>query len=227
MIQDGGLPKPITYLTADEAASLDALVVRLEAATGTQIVPAIVGRADSYPEIPWKAFGLGASLAGFGLVVADYLQPQWATATTAIVHVVALLGVAAACALVAGFSPPLARLLLNHRRADGEVRQFAQSLFLQRAIFATRGRTGLLVLVSLFERRVEIVADTGFNGRVADSDWHNVIARMTPHLRRGRPFDALRDALGAVETLLTSKGFSGAGSGADELPNAAIQERGE
>jgi uncharacterized membrane protein len=26
------------------------------------------------------------------------------------------------------------------------------------------------VLVSVFERRVEIVADTGFDGRVADSD---------------------------------------------------------
>ena len=227
MIQDGGLPKPITYLTADEAASLDALVVRLEAATGTQIVPAIVGRADSYPEIPWKAFALGASLAGFGLVVSDYLRPQWVTATTAIVHVVAVLGIAATCALIAGFAPPVARLLLNQRRADGEVRQFAQALFLRRAIFATRGRTGLLVLVSLFERRVEIVADTGFDGRVADSDWHNVIARMTPHLRHRHPFEALRDALAAIETLLASKGFSGAAGGADELPNAAIQERGE
>jgi putative membrane protein len=190
-------------------------------------VPAIVGRADSYPEIPWKAFGLGASLAALGLVVSDALRPQWVTATTAIVHVVAVLGVAAACALVAGFVPPLARVLLNHRRADGEVRQFAQALFLRRAIFATRGRTGLLVLVSLFERRIEIVADTGFDGRIADGDWHNVIARMTPHLRRGHAFDALRDALGAVETLLTSKGFRPVEGAADELPNATLEERGE
>lgn len=216
----------MTYLTAEEGASLDTLVVRLEAATGVQVVPAIVGRADSYPEIPWKGFGLGASLAGFGLVIADYLNPEWVTATTAIVHVIAVVGVAAACALLAGFAAPIARLLLNHRRAEGEVRQFAQAMFLQRAIYGTRGRTGLLVLVSLFERRVEIVADAGFNGRVADADWHNIIGRMTPHLRNGRPFEALRDALTAVEALLASKGFSGA-SGADELPNAIIQERGE
>jgi putative membrane protein len=192
-----------------------------------QVVPAIVGRADSYPEIPWKAFALGASLASLALVVSDYLRPQWVTAATAIVHVIAVLGVAAACALLAGFAPPLARLLLNHRRAEGEVRQFAQSTFLRRAVFGTRGRTGLLVLVSLFERRVEIVADTGFDGRVADADWHTVIGRMTPHLRNGRPFEALRDALTAIESLLASKGFAGAPGGADELPNAAIQERGE
>jgi putative membrane protein len=202
-------------------------VVRLEAGTGIQVVPAVVGRADSYPEIPWKGFALGASLAGFGLVVSDALRPQWVTATTAIIHVVAVLGIAAAGALVAGFAPPIARLLLNQRRAEGEVRQFAQSMFLRRAIFATRHRTGLLVLVSVFERRVEIVADTGFDGRVADSDWHNIIGRMTPHLRQGHPFAALRDALGAVETLLTSKGFAAGPGGADELPNTAVQERGE
>jgi putative membrane protein len=142
-------------------------------------------------------------------------------------HVIAVLGVAAACALLAGFVPPLARLLLNHRRAEGEVRQFAQAMFLRRAVFGTGGRTGLLVLVSLFERRVEIVADTGFDGRVADADWHSVIGRMTPHLRNGRPFEALRDALTAIESLLASKRFAGAPGGADELPNATIQERGE
>jgi len=141
-------------------------------------------------------------------------------------HVIATLGVAATCALVAGFTPPLARLLLNQRRAEGEVRQFAQSMFLRRGIFGTRARTGLLVLVCVFERRVEIVADTGFDGRVADADWHNVIGRMTPRLREGRAFEAMRDALDGIESLLVSKRFEGAVDGAGELPNAIVQERG-
>jgi hypothetical protein len=50
---------------------------------------------------------------------------------------------------------------------------------------------------------------------------------MTPHLRQRHPFAALRDGARAVETLLTSKGFRGRPGGADELPNAAVQERGE
>jgi putative membrane protein len=98
-------------------------------------------------------------------------------------------------------------------------------LFLRRALYATRARTGLLVLVSLFERRIEIIADTGFDGRVSPAEWQGVIARMTPHLRDRRPFDALRDALGAVETLLAAKGFRAAGGG-NELPDAAIEEAG-
>jgi len=215
----------MTYLNADEAASLDALVVRLESATGIQIVPAIVGRADSYDEIPWAAFGLGAAFTALTLVLSDRVRPDWVTASTAATHATAVLGAGALCTLLAMFLPAIGRLLLHRRRTEVEVRQYAESLFLRRALFATRARTGLLVLVSLFERRIEIIADTGFDGRVTSAEWQQVVARMTPHLRNHRPFEALRDALTAIETLLGAKGFRGTG-GDNELPNAAIEERG-
>ncbi len=219
------MPNPVSYLTGDEAATLDALVVRLEARTGIQIVPAIVGQAGVYAEVPWKAFAIGAAFSALALVVSDYLHPTWATASTAIMHAVVVLVAGGACALAAGFVPAIARLLVRDTDEIVEVRQYAESLFLRRSLFATRARTGVLVLVSLFERRIEIVADRGLDGRVSGADWQGVIGRMTPHLRGGRAFDALRDALGAIEDLLVSKGFQ-SGGGPDELPNAAIQERG-
>jgi putative membrane protein len=215
----------MTYLNADEAASLDALVVRLESTTGVQIVPAIVGKADSYAEAPWKAFAAGSAFASLVFVVSDRLRPDWVTASTAAIHAVGVLGAGALCALLAAFVPSIARVLVHRRRTEVEVRQYAESLFLRRGLFATRGRTGVLVLVSLFEHRVEIIADAGFDGRVSAADWQAVIARMAPHLRNRRPFEALRDALGAVEALLAAKGFRGGGAD-NELPNAAIEERG-
>lgn len=200
---------------------------RLESATGVQIVPAIVGRSDSYVELPWKAFALGASLASLALVASDYFRPDWVTASTAVMHALAVLGAAAATALLAAFAPPFARLLLRDGRAQIEVRQYAESLFLKRALFATRARTGVLVLVSLFERRIEIVVDTGIGGRVTEAEWQSVIARMSPHLRDRHPFEALRDALEAIEQLLAAKGLRGGADILNELPDTAIQERGE
>jgi putative membrane protein len=202
-------------------------VVRLEAAAGVQVVPAIVGKSDSYPEIPWKAFALGASLSALAVVAADYLRPAWVTTSTAVLHAMVILAAAAACTLLAAFAPPVARLLLRPGRAEIEVRQYAQSLFLERGLFVTRGRTGVLVLVSLFERRIEIVADSGFDGRVTAAEWRGIIARMAPRLRERRPFEALRDALTAVEALLAGKGFRGAAGAPDELSNVTIEERGE
>lgn len=188
-------------------------------------MPAILGKADTYAEVPWKAFAIGASFTSLGLVVSDRLRPEWVTASTAVTHAIVVLAVGAICALAAVYASSIGRLLVHQHRAEVEVRQYAESLFLRRGLFGTRGRTGLLVLVSLFERRIEIIADTGFDGRVSPADWQAVIARMAPHLRNRRPFEALRDALGAVETLLTAKGFKG-GGGVNELPDAAIEERG-
>ena len=45
-----------------------------------QLVTAVIGKADSYVELPWKAFALGAALAGLVLVVADALSPRWSGA---------------------------------------------------------------------------------------------------------------------------------------------------
>ena len=76
--------------------------------------------------------------------------------------------------------------------------------------------------------RVEVLADDGFHERVADDDWHDVIARMTPRLREARPFHALQEGLTAIESLLEQKGFRRAsGSRTDnELPDRPIEERG-
>jgi putative membrane protein len=190
-------------------------------------VPAIVGKADVYAEIPWIAFAAGVSFGALAVVVSDYLRPVWVTASTAALHAVVMLAAGAVGALLAVVSAPLARLLLRGHRAEIEVRQYAESLFLRRGLSVTRQRTGVLLLVSLFERRIEIVADSGFAGRMSDGDWRGVIARMTPHLRDRRPFEALRDALAAIEELLAAKGFRGEAGAPNELPDAAVEERGQ
>jgi len=192
-----------------------------------QIVTAVIGKSDTYVELPWKAFALGASLAAFGVVLAETVRPEWVTARTALLHAVTMLGAAAACALLTVFIPAVGRLFLRASRRDLEVRQYAQSLFLAHELFRTRQRTSVLVLVSLFERRVEILPDTGLHDRVAETEWRVVIARMTPLLRQARPFHALQEGVAAVEALLATKGFRPADAGGNDLPDRPIQERGE
>jgi putative membrane protein len=191
-----------------------------------QIVTAVIGKSDNYIELPWKAFALGASVAGLALVAADALRPQWVTSDAALVHATTILASGAAAALLAILAPPFARLFLRKARRDVEVRQFAQSLFLARDLVATPDRRAVLILISLFERRIEIVHDRGLAGRVAEAEWQSVIARMTPHLRDARPFHALEEAIAAVAALLASKGFQRGPSAADDLPNRPIEERG-
>ncbi len=163
------------FLNQAEIAAVDARIAAIEAATGVEVVAAVIGKADAYPELPWTAFAVGASLAAFATVVADTLRPDWAMVPATLLAAVTILGVGAVCALAAVFIPAFARLFLRAPRREVEVRQYARSLFLERELFRTRERTGILILVSLFERRIELLPDTGFAAAVTTADWDQVV----------------------------------------------------
>jgi len=216
-------------LSKAEADAITARSVELESRVGVQVIAAIIGKADAHVELPWKAFALGAVLCGLAVVVADLARPQWLTANVALVDTVTILGTGAASALLAVFVPAYARFFLRSTRRDAEVRRYAEALFLRHELFKTRERNGILILVSCFERKVEILADVGLHRRVSDVEWRPVIARMTPLLREGRFAEALQEGLAAAEELLAAKALNArVDTGPqNELPDRPIDEGGE
>lgn len=208
-----------------EPDGVDAHVARVEAATGVQVVVALIDKADTYLELPWRAFALGASLGGLAAVIAEMLWSSW-TPQSALVAAAVTLGFGATFAVVALVVPAFARLFLRDVRRNAEVRHYAQSLFLRRELFATRDRTAVLVLVARFERKVEILPDKGFADRVTRADWSSVIAKMTPALADARYADAFRDGLDAMQSMLVTKGFAPRGDATNELPDRPIVQRG-
>jgi len=206
-------------------SGVEAHVARVEATTGVQVVVALIDKADTYLELPWRAFALGASLGAFAAVIIDALSASWPTGG-ALASVALTLGSGATLAVAAILVPSFARLFLRDIRRNAEVRLHAQSLFLRRELFATRGRNAVLVLVARFERKVEILADVALHDRVTSAEWSRVIAKMTPALAQRRYADAFRDGLDAIESLLVSKGITPSADAQNELPNRPIVERG-
>ncbi len=206
-----------------EADAIEARIAQVEARTGAQVVTAIVGRSDAYPELAWKAFALGAAIAALAVVMLDVARPDWMSVYAVWANVTPILGVGAANAILALVLPSYAHLYLNRVRCHGEVRQAAQATFLERQLFKTRARNGVLLFASVFERRVELLADVGFHGRVDEREWRTVIDAMTPLLATARPAEALTRGLERVEALLSAKGFAGTG-GSNELSDRPIDE---
>lgn len=209
-------------MTEQDRTSIATRVGELEARTGTQVVTAVVGKSDSYPEAPWKAFALGAGAAAMACVFCQLAAGGWAVDTSQTGHVLVILGSGAFLALLAILCLPFARLFVDRTRRDVEVTQFAQSLYFRRGLDRTRGRVGILLLVSLFERKVVILADEGFDGRVGAPDWHALTGRITLLLRHRTTAIALRAGLEAMEAMLLERGFSGPGL-ANELPDAVLK----
>jgi putative membrane protein len=187
----------------------------------------VVGKSDSYPEAPWKAFALGAAFSSLASVAWSLLAEDWAAGASALHVATVILGGGAVLALLSALLPSVASLFIDGLRREAEVTQYAQSLFFTKGLDRTRGRIGVLLLVSLFERKVVILADDGFEGRIGARDWQRLADRMTLLLGHRSVAGALNAGLDGLQALLLEHGFLGTGSTADELPNAVLQMKGE
>jgi putative membrane protein len=211
-------------LNEQERRQLDQRIATAEKRTGAQIVLAVVERSDVYAELPWKAFALGTAVAGLAITAFDLLGPGWHSSAEVLLSVTATLLTGAACALVCIGLPGIARLLLDAHRAEVEARQYAESLYLSREVFATRGRTGILLFVSLFERQVILLPDTGLSKRLSPEASQEIITRMTTLLASGQVAKAFEAGLAGLEDALQST--APAVAVVNELPNAIIEEIG-
>jgi putative membrane protein len=211
-------------LTEQERQQLDRRIADVEKRTGAQIVLAVVKRSDVYAELPWKAFALGTAGTGLVVTVLDLLRSGWHSSAAVLLAMTATLIAGAACALACVSLPGFARLFLDAHRAEVETRQYAESLFLSREVFATRGRTGVLLLVSLFERKVIILPDSGLSKHLSRDVSQKIITRMTSFLASGAVAKALEAGLAGLEEVLGTAVPAAAFE--NELPNTIVEEKG-
>ena len=214
-------------LTEEERARVDEGVEEIERRTGAQIVVAVVKRSDSYAELPWKAFALGASITCLIILVLGFFAPYRASQATGLVAMAGMLAFGGLCALLTVLMPGFARLFLSRYRSEAEARQYAESLFLKREVFATRGRTGILVFVSLFEGQAVLIPDRGLAGSLTGDVIESVVGPMVASLSRGRTGEAIEKGLGRLLDILERAELAGVrDAGEDELPDEVIEERG-
>ena len=82
------------------------------------------------------------------------------------------------------------------------LRQRALMLFAKFRIWDTEQNNGVLIYLSLVERRIEVVADRGLSQHVTPAQWQKVVSRLGAALQAGRFEQGLTLALAEVSTLL-------------------------
>ncbi|HXF67731.1 MAG TPA: TPM domain-containing protein [Burkholderiales bacterium] len=201
-------------------------VAALESATGVEAVAAVVARADCYPEIPWKAFALGAALAALAAVAAALFEPGWEAHEAVWEAAVAVLAAGASAALATVWIAPFARLFLPRTRREAEALQYAQAMFLEEGLHRTRRSDGVLLLVALFEREVVVLADRGVREKLGAAGLDAVVSAVSARLKQGRLEAGLLEGLARLEEALLACGFRPRPGEADELPNELIERKG-
>lgn len=213
---------PRELIREEEAAGIRAAVREAEARSAGEIVPVLVEAADDHPGALWKAATFGALVAAAAAALVRPLLPGWGTAPLWLALPAALGALAGALAATA--LPGLRRLLVGARRLDERVDACAAEAFLRHEVFRTRDRSGILLLIALFERRVRILADEGIHAAVPRETWERVAAEAATAMRRGTPAEALRRAVEQCGELLAEHGPRRRADDANELPDAPVSE---
>jgi putative membrane protein len=190
-----------------ERLQINQLVARFESATGVEAVAAVTAKADAYPEIPWKAFALGASLAGLAAALHPSVIRIWSDVSLKALDAMLILGTGAVFAALAALIPALGRLFLDRLRARGEALQYAESMFLERELFRTRARRAMLVVMCRFEGLAVVLADSGLAQYAPPAELGAIGAEAGAIMRRGDITGAFDLAFSRIEALLTAHGM--------------------
>ncbi len=201
-----------------EREALRLAVADLERRTTAEIVPFVVARSDRYANADWKGAALGA--LGGGLAAAALHRGLGLWGLDPALWIALPPAVGAALGWLAARLPILTRALVGKERIDEQVRRRAEEAFLAENLAATASREGLLLFVSLFERRVLVLPDIGLRERIPAAAWDGVAAGIAGRLTNQSPASALAAGVEHAGEVLRAAGLT-VDSAADSTSNLA------
>lgn len=194
-----------------------------ETRTSGEIVPVAVGACDDYDEAAWKLAALGALLTALAVGLVHFFGGFWGGSGLLWITLPAA-GGGAVGFLGGRWIPALRRAVLSADTIDTRVERRARQAFLEEEVFATRERTGILIFLALFERRVVVLGDSGINRAVDQQEWEGIVARLATGIRSERPGPALVDAIAECGRLLEKHGVEIRPDDVDELADGLRME---
>lgn len=121
--------------------------------------------------------------------------------------------------LVVAASSVLPALGKKERRTA--LRRRAVREFTKLGIQNTRDRTGVLIMVSIEERMVKVLAGSGINSVVPENTWPAMVQCITDGIKTGNPVKGITTAVAAIGAML-SENFPARSDDTNELPNAVV-----
>jgi putative membrane protein len=206
-----------TFFSAEEQERIRQAVIDAERGTAGEIVPMLVTASGRYAEVEITGLVIGLLI---GTLAELILHDPWASIHSQLLWplVGAMLGFIA-CSL-----PPIKRWMLSKDQVAEAVHLRSLAAFTAHGLHYTREHTGILILASLLEHRVEVLADKGINEKVPAGTWDEVVQILSNGLKSGYAFDAFCKAIERCGEILAQH-FPRPPDDQDELANKLVTER--
>lgn len=221
----------VVALSSEERDRVTAAVTAAEAGTDGEIVTIMAPRSDAYHDVVlhWAllstllALAVIAARPAFFLALLDRIDgwaPRPSTGALLALLLVILAAKFLAWRLILGIAPIRLAVTPSATKAR-RVRRRAVELFRVTVESRTRASTGVLLYLSLAERRAEIVADAAIHGKVAPEEWGEAMAALLAGIRAGQPGEGMAAAVARIGAVLAAH-FPRSSDDTDELPDRLI-----
>lgn len=202
-------------ITQAERDKVSLAVLEAEKHTTGEIVPMIVAQSDDYSGARWRLAVAGALFAGFlAYFFLDDYDAAW-------ILYAQIPGLYIGYAL--GNVGAILRPFMLEEKINEEVNQRALQAFYEHNLHHTKDRTAILIMVSLLEHRVEILADAGINEKVSKDTWQGIVSDMLACIKTNDLSEGMCVAVRECGDIL-AKDFPGHHENPDEVSNKLIVE---
>lgn len=181
------------------------------------MVPMIVSRSDNYPAAHFRAAIIVSFLFSLGL----YFSPL------SIINPIYFLWIQLPGLLLGYYLaniPMITRLLITKQEIEYEVTQRAIEAFFEHNLHTTEQHNGVLIFISVLEKKIKIITDVGVKKKVDQKIWDEIIFEFTERAHRGEFVEALKNTITATSDILENYFPSSGKSKRNELKNDIIIE---
>lgn len=196
---------------------INSLIKEAESKTKAEIVPMIVHHSDTYPAAHFRA----AIIVSFLFCLGLYFSPF--TFINPIYFLwIQIPGLFLGYYL--GQFPIVTRALITKYEIEQEVTQKAYEAFFNHNLHLTQHHNGVLILISMMERKVKIIADNGIASKVDQHIWDEILYEFSDKMHAGQFTEGLKHCIEAVSNVLQVHFPSTGTEKNNELKNDLIEE---
>jgi len=206
--------RAVGVLSAEDLKLLQAELTAAELRTVGEIVPVVVERSDRHPAASWLA-------ATSTLLLGSAVLAAWMPWERPALLLVCQLGLGALGYGLTWLLPGFKRVFLRESRASEMAVEQAVQEFYRHGLHETEAKTGVLLFVSLLERRVVVLADEGIDAKVGEEDWKATDAAILDGIVAGSLRDGLVAGIRKAAELLEQH-FPWMDGDRDEVPNRIV-----
>ena len=199
------------HLNSEQEAIILEAVRQAEAGTSGEIVPMLVADSDDYREAAMRAALILAAILSLTVALAVNDTTIWLfIPLTAILYF--------PLQALARRLPPLKLAFTTAAHVRDAVHRRAVRAFYESGLHRTREGNGILIFISLLERKVWILGDRGINTVIPPERWTALASGLATGIRAGRMVETLTTTISEVGGILKEH-FPHRKDDSNELPD--------